>query len=225
MSWNNCCSNFNNNCWQQSNWPNTYCQSGCAPNLCASVCQPACNPCLPICQNVTYIANTGTITLVPSGGGQIPSGSIILPGSTTVPAGTVTPITTFLNTDIFLGGITVNNGFFTIPIGGQYILSVDGCFTPAGTTSASDVRRLLIYKVNAITGLVTLIAEDSRTPATTVNTCINLTSIADLKANDRVFFAATQTTATGSVTILDLSPRSRVAITKISVANFAPLCR
>lgn len=209
----------------------TGCGTSCWPvsccNPCTTIsCNPAStvvcpNPCNP-CPTIIYSATVGTTIAIPSGGGEIPGGSTIPAGSTTVPAGTVTVITPYLNVISFQGGITVLNGFFTVPCSGQYLITTVGCFTTAGTTTAGDFRKLYIYSVDHVSGLVTLQAEESVVPiptgpngTTTGHTCLNLSYIVDLKANDRVFIAARQVTQLGDTTVVNLSANTRTAIKRL----------
>jgi len=62
----------------------------------------------------------------------------------------------------------------------------------AFAANATGTRELYIYKVDGSTGVISLIASDSRNAATIGTTNITLTTVADLKANDRIFIAASQ---------------------------------
>jgi len=193
-----------NNCGQNNTcWPNT-CYQPCAP--CPKICAP--------CPSVTYISTTGTITTVLPGN-EIPAGTTILPNSTSVPANTVTVITGYQGTpSTYVGCISLNNGFFTIPVTGLYTLSITGCFAaPANAVTTGDYRRLFIYKVDSSTNLVTLLATDNRYPITGSPTCITLTTLGEFKCNDRLFFAATQLTS--GATSSELSVGSRVVINRL----------
>jgi hypothetical protein len=142
-------------------------------------------------------------------------GTTIPAGTTTVPAGTVTVITGYTGTPTTnIGGITQNNGFFTVPVNGRYVISANVCFSSVTTVTSTDSRVLYIYRVDAITGLVTLLAVDSRTPIAGSPTCINLATDADLAAGDRIFVAATQTNATGA-SVDTVAGTGRIAITRV----------
>lgn len=186
------------------------------PTPCPTPCPPVCpTPCTPVCPNVTFISGIATATSVPAGGTFIPVGTTIPAGTTTVPAGTVTVITGITGTPTTnIGGITQNNGFFTMPVAGRYILVANVCFTSVTTTTSTDVRVLYLYKVAADTGLVTLLSVDSRGPIAGSPTCINLAGEDNFAAGDRVFIAATQTNATGAV-VDTVAGTGRISITRI----------
>ncbi len=216
------CKNYGNTCTTQC-----YCKTNCNPcstvvcqpqytQQCVVACPPVCpTPCPPVCPNVTFISGIATATTIPAGGTFIPVGTTIAAGTTTVPAGTVTVITGYTGTPTTnIGGITQNNGFFTVPVAGRYVLAANVCFASVTTTTATDSRVLYLYRVAADTGLVTLLAVDSRSPITGSPTCINLATDADLNAGDRIFVAATQTNATG-VTVDTVAGTGRIALTRI----------
>jgi len=164
--------------------------------------KPSPTPCPP-CPTVTYITTTTTGTLVPTGGTAIP------PGSTVVPAGTVTVINGFTTTPATnIGGVNLVNGQFIVPICGRYFVSGSVCFT---ATAAGNVT-LYIYKVDAITGVITLLAANTVPAAAGVPSCVNAATAADLNPNDRVFFALTQTTGAPLTTT---TTDSRFVITRI----------
>jgi len=159
---------------------------------------PPCPP--PIIPIVTYITTAITGTAIPTGGIPIP------PGSTTVPAGTVTVIggfSTVPNTNT--GGIVLNTATsqFTIPIPGRYIISGEISFPGTLTIPVPimNTRAFYIYRVDVTTGIINLLASDSREAATgTAPTNITLTTIAELNAGDRIFFAATQNSGATIIT-------------------------
>ncbi|XWV25515.1 hypothetical protein QJ856_gp0242 [Tupanvirus deep ocean] len=212
--------------------PQCVCKPKCNP--CQYVCQPQCpqpcvvtcpQPCIPNpppcpqpcppCPTVAYVTNIPTATTVVSGGAAIPVGTVIAPGTTTVPAGTVTVINGFTGAATTnVGGITANNGFFTIPIAGRYVISANTCFAAVATVLATDVRELYIYRVDALSGVVTLLAVDSRTPIAGQPTCINLATVADLNVGDRVFVAARQING-GTGAAVDTTTTGRLAITRV----------
>lgn len=171
------------------------------------------------CPTIVYSATIDTVIAIPSGGSEIPNGTIIPTGSTAIPSGTVTIINPYRNIISFQGGITVLNGFFTVPCDGQYLVTIIGCFTTAETTTDGDFRKLYIYAIDHVSGRVTLQAEASSIPVpigttgiTTGHTCLNLSYIVDLKAKDRVFVATLQVTQVGSTTVINLSANTRVVI-------------
>lgn len=196
-------------------WPNNNCCNPCTP-VC-NPCTPVCNPCpIPIvnpCPPVALIMEPGAVTAVPSGGNAIPLGTVIPPSSTAVPAGTVTVITGLTAPPITnIGGITQNNGFFTIPLSGRYIVSATATFATPASVAAGDYRQLFIYRTAAGTGAVSLLATVSSVPVTAAPTSLNAATSADLNIGDRIFFAAIQTSADLSAINVNLS--SRYAITR-----------
>lgn len=200
---------------QYVSYPN-YCQQPCAQTCQQYVCAPACPaPCPTPCPNITYITYIATATTIPSGGTSIPVGTIIPAGTTTVPTGTVTVINGYTGVPTTNdGGVIANNGFFTIPIAGRYIITGNNCFATPASVSATDFRELYIYTVNAVTGLVTVLADDSRTVISGSPTCINVAADANFGAGDRVFLAARQSTSTGA-TIDTVAATGRLAIVRI----------
>lgn len=168
-----------------------------------------------LCQKVTYINSIDTSTAIVSGGVPIPIGTVIIYGTTTIPSNTVTVITGYTgiptnNSDF----ITVNKGFFSFKEKGRYLIETFNCFGTASTVASTDYRAMYIYRVNYITGLITLLAVDSRTPILNLPTCINLFTDINLDAGDQIFVAATQLTSTGE-TISTIAKIGRIAITKI----------
>jgi hypothetical protein len=193
------------------------CQQSCVvacPSPYVVACPPACPPTV-TCPTVSYITNIATATPVFSGGTSIPVGTIIPAGTTTVPAGTVTVINGYTGSPSSnVGGILANNGFFTIPISGRYVISANICFASVASVVSTDIRELYIYKVDALTNVVSQIAVDSRTPIAGSQTCINVATVADLLAGDRIFIAARQTNTAG-VTIDTVATTGRLAITRV----------
>jgi len=204
----------------QTNLPQCSCKSKYEP-----VCQPCQPPCLvacpvpcppaPACPAVSFVSGIATGTPIVAGGTPIPVGTIIAPGTTTVPAGTVTVINGFTGSPTTnVGGVIANNGFFTAPIAGRYVIAANVCFASVATVTATDIRELYIYRVDALTGIVTQLAVDSRTPVAGSPTCVNIATVADLNAGDPIFIAARQTNATS--TIIDtVSTVGRLAITRV----------
>lgn len=176
---------------------------------------PICPVPTPVCPIVTYITNIASSTAILSGGTSIPAGTVIPTGSTAVPAGTVTVVNGYTGAPIKNeGGIIPNNGFFTVPVAGRYIISSNQCFNSVATVASTDVREVYIYKVEASTGLVTMIADDSRTPIAGSATCVNVSSVVDLAANDRIFIAVRQTNV-AATTIDTVAASGRLAIARI----------
>jgi len=120
-------------------------------------------------------------------------------GSTTIPAGTVTVITGFTGTPTTnIGGITVNagTGQFTVPIAGRYTISAFVTFDAPTGFGSVGTREVYIYKIDATTSIISLFASDSRNAVATGQTSVTVSTIADLKAGDRIFFAAAQNSGT-----------------------------
>ena len=189
------------------------CANPCAnpnSNLCANLCQPICPAPLPA---ITYITSAPIGTAIPSGPVGIPPVPIPI-GSTTIPAGTVTPITGFTGTPITnVGGITVNpsTGQFTVPIAARYLISAYVTFDAPVGFGSIGTREVYIYKIDAVTGVISLLASDSRNAAVTGPTRVTITTQAQLNANDRIFFAATQNSGTTIMTTTD----NRFSISRI----------
>lgn len=216
-------SHFNNfnHCNPCHNLCNNPCNNACN-NLCSTTCNPCnnvcnpcnnnCNPCNNVCNpcpNVTFITNPATATTITSN----PVGTAPTPipaGSTVIPAGTVVPITGFSGTPIVnCGGITVNSGTgqFTIPISGRYIISGSVIFSP----NATGTREVYIYRVSGTSGIISLLASDSRNATAVGTTNVTVTTTADLLAGDRIFFAATQNSGSSITAQID----SRYSITRV----------
>lgn len=211
----NGCGNCTNYCTNYCNPCQTVCQPTTCPSICQSYCPPVCPPTpAPICPTVAYVNNITTPTAVPAGGIAIPAGTVIPANSTTVPAGTVTVINGFTGIPTTnIGGIVPNNGFFTVPIAGRYVLAANVAFASVATVAPTDVRELYIYRVDATTGLVTLLAVDTRAPVAGVPTNVNIATVADLNAGDRIFVAALQTNVPGAV-VSTVASVGRIAITR-----------
>lgn len=191
------------------------CYNCCGYNPCPQPCPQPCPPTPPSCPAVVYITNIDTATAVPSGGMDIPVGTVIATGTTTVPANTVTVINGYTGApSTNLGGVTANNGFFTVPMAGRYVVATNICFASVDTTTTSDMREVYIYRVQATTGVVTQIAADSRTPIASSTTCVNVSSVTDLAAGDRLFVAARQINADAAV-INTVASVGRLAITRV----------
>lgn len=192
---------------------NKNCCNSCQParSPCVVTCPAPCPaPCPPVtCPAVSYITFAPTATLIPTGTvGVAPTP--IPAGATTIPAGTVTPITGFTGVPTTnIGGVTLNttNGQFTVPIAGRYIISAYVGFSanPVGT------REVYIYRIDATTGIISLLASDSRNATVVGTTNATVTTTADLSAGDRIFFAVAQ----NSGTTLTSTSDSRFAITRL----------
>ena len=220
-------------CYPSYNQCYNYCQPVCNPcapqcNPCPAPCNPCANPCAnPVsstcalcptpcpapCPAVTYITTAPIGTAIPSG--VVGGTPVLIPvGSTTIPAGTVTPITGFSGTPTTnIGGITVNagTGQFTVPIAGRYFISGTVTFDAPVGFGAIGTRQVYIYKVDAVTGVISLLASDSRNAVVTGPTTITVSTAADLNANDRIFFAATQ----NSGTTITTTTNNRFVITRL----------
>ena len=146
----------------------------------------------------------------------IPPNTIIPAGDTTVPAGTVTVITGYTGVpSTNIGGITQSNGFFTLPATGNYSVVANICFAAVPAVLPTDIRIVSIYKVDALTGIVTNIGMDSRTPVAATPTCINVATTDTFRAFDRVFIAVRQTNG-AALAILTVPDVGRLAITRLN---------
>lgn len=163
---------------------------------------------------VALVTGIETSVVVPSGNTPIPENTIILPNTTVVPANTVTVLSGYTSpATTNMGGILSTNGFFTIPVSGRYSISAFITFELVQSSASTDMRALYIYRVNRA-GLVTVIGVDSRFPVSGSTTSINVATLAELCAGDRIFLAVLQTS--GSVPISTVANGGRLAITKIN---------
>lgn len=211
-----------------SNLNYNYCRDYCYPYYNPNLCTPCvgsvnypipCNPCnqYTICSpppcpppiRVAYITTAPTTTSIPSGTvGVAPTP--IPPSSTTIPANTVTVILGYSNSPITnVGGIIVNTstGQFTVPSGGNYNII---CYIGIAA-NATGTREFYIYRVDATTGIISLIAMDSRNATAVGSTYANLSADVDLNAGDRIFFAVTQ----NSGSILTTTSDNRFSLVKM----------
>lgn len=157
------------------------------------------SPCSP-CPQVTYINNIATANAVPSGGAIIPIGTTIPKFSTAIPPGTVTVINGFtVNNQTNAGGILYNNGFFKLPITGNYFINVNICFESVATVAPTDMRAVYIYKVDSTTNIVSIIAVDTRPPVAGNPTCICIATEDNMLGGDRFFIAVRQLNSTTGV--------------------------
>ena len=192
-------------------------QQCCPQPVCCPQPQQFCcpTPCPTPCSDVVYITEIPVAVVIPSGGIAIPTGTIIPAGTTTLPVGTLTLINGYGISPITnLGGITLNNGFFTVPVAGKYSLTTDVVFQPTSTVVPTDLRELFIYRIAAGTGVTTLLAVDTRVPVAGNPTAVNVSTGAYLNAGDRIFIAARQISA-GAVSISTVPNSGRVAILKV----------
>ena len=163
-----------------------YSQNTCYKNVCNNSCGPIMEP----CPTVSYITGIANAT-------QIPANTSLQNNITTI-IGYSIPTTN-------MGGIVIspNNGQFTIPINGRYIITVFIGFVesimangnPVSTSPAT--RQIYIYKISNSISAPTLLTEDSKNAtysvSSVVNTYISIATTADLTAGDRIFVAASQT--------------------------------
>jgi hypothetical protein len=120
--------------------------------------------------------------------------------------------------EVNTGGITYtpSSGQFTVPLTGRYIISSSYAFEfTTGTTAGVGIRYAYIYKVDAVTNVMTLLAEDNRNAAAVGTTAITLSTVANLNAGDRIFFAAAQNSGL-SINIAPLeNPANYFSITRL----------
>lgn len=176
------------------------------PSVCPSICPPVCSTiCSPVCPNITYITTTPTSTTIQSGGTSIPQ------GSTSIPINTVTIISGYNalpSTNV--GGITLgSNNQFSIPAFGRYFISANVSFASNG---ASGNVTLYIYKIDISNSIISLLSANS-VPLSIIHNCSDTVStIADLSASDRIFFAATQNS---SLPVNTATTNNRYTITRL----------
>lgn len=182
----------------------------CPPQQCNNICYTQCQPtsCPPTCGPcaVSYDTISSTSTSLPNN----PTPTVVQVGSTSY-AGVVTPITGFTATPIVnIGGITYNNttGQFTISSAGNYLISTNAGFA---INSTSGTRELYIYKIDGITGVISLLASDSRNATSVGATYITLTTNAYLNVGDRIFVGANQSSG---ITLPTVS-NNRLSIIKL----------
>lgn len=165
---------------------------------------------------VSYITNIPTVNSIFSGGTAIPAGTVIPSDSTTVPVNTVTVITGYTGLpSTNIGGVSLNNGFFTIPISGRYDAAALIGFASVASSLPTDLRSITIYHVNRTTGLVTILATSSQLPIVGSSTFINLATNGNFLAGDRIFVAARQINGAG-VAINTVPNIGRFALTLIN---------
>lgn len=211
-----------NNCYsgQCSNYPNTYNAQYTYCSPCAPGVQFPPPPCPTPCPAVSFI----TSATIPISIATTPIGTAPTPvpvGSTTIPVGsTIIPITgTNLVSapEVNTGGITYtpSSGQFTVPLTGRYVVSSAFSFGETPVGFGPGQRYSYIYKVDAVTNIISEIAEDSRNAASVGTTAITVTAVLNLNAGDRVFFAAAQNTGV-PLNIVPLSnPANRFSITRL----------
>lgn len=165
---------------------------------------------------VIYITNILLLTPIIAGGSPINENTIILRQSNNVPINTVTVIRGFNNSPLNnRGGILVDEGFITLPIAGNYAISINISFSTVASTSLNDLRALYIYHIESETGIVKLLAQDVRVPVSGQPTHINLFTIAKVLSGDRIFLAARQRNVMND--IINTIPFSgRIAIVRMN---------
>lgn len=168
----------------------------------------------PVCPTITYITTIASSNSIVSGGGPIMQGTIIPAGSTTVPANTVVVINGYTGApSTNQGGILPNNGFFTLPVAGRYFIGANICYGSVPVTTTADIRETFIYKVDGVSGVVSAIAVDSRIPIQGASTCVEVSTVENFSANDRVFIAVRQLSPISPV---DTVPgNGRLSITRL----------
>lgn len=161
---------------------------------------------------VSYLASPlgGTAITVPTGGVEIPI------GSTTIPAGTVTVVTGFTGTpEVNIGSVAYNTSTsqFTVYYPAVYLLTSSFTFPVTAATNIPFRVRLYIYKIDAATGVISLVGSTSTQTNDTSPATITVATQAQLNRNDRVFFAVTQNS--GLTMNVITTSEFRVGITKL----------
>lgn len=154
-------------------------------------------------------------TSVPSGGTAIPAGNFVSFDSNILPNGTVTLISGFCGfPNVNIGGIVLTNGFFTVPLTGNYIIFGNITFQSVSGVTQSDLREISLYKIDFSTKEILPIVTNSKIPVSGSNTSLNIVGMDNLKGRDRVFMAVRQKNSLGQ--ILDTVPGSgRITISLI----------
>lgn len=112
------------------------------------------------------------------------------------------PIASAINNNVII--LNTATGQFIVPSVGRYLITGFIGFAEAGTGGAGvGTRQFYIYKIDGTTGTITLLAEDSRNAVTSGNTYISLSTVADLNANDRIYFAVGQNSLVALSTTID----------------------
>lgn len=177
-----------------------------------------------VCNRLTNLNYFGVVSwiniiinpvAVPSGGAPIPVGTMIPIDSTVVPPGTVTLLNGFCGfPSVNLGGIIANNGFFTVPLSGRYVIFVNITFPSVGSVTPIDFRELFVYKVEYTDRQVSQIAVENKLPIAYNQTALNIMTVTYLQSRDRIFLAVRQLNSNGEI-INTLPGSGRFSITRI----------
>ena len=187
------------------------------PPGCVNPCPPVnVPPPNPLCPNITVITSAITPFNIPSA----PAGTAAVPvpiGATSIPNNsTITPINTqnLFNPEVNFGGISYTpvNGQFTVPVAGRYLVSATFSFASLET---GGIRDVYIYKVDAVTRVISLLAGDSRNAVAVGTTRVTITTVANLNVTDSIFFAAAQNSGSGLNIFPIGDPTNRFIITRL----------
>ena len=189
------------------------------PNLCREQ-----NTQCPTVSVITTATAPFAVPTTPIGKAPIPipeNATSIPPGSTII---RITGATLLTRPEINSGGIKYNknNGQFTVPLTGRYIitafLSFAGLIANAmgvGILSIGDIRDVYIYRVHSATGIISLLAADSRDTVSHGPLRVTVTVTTNLNAGDHIFFAVSQNTG-ATINIFSTSdPANLFSITRI----------
>lgn len=205
---------FPSSCCSNPSYPN-YCPPISCNNICPPIIPP---PTIPIqTLTPTYIISAVTATNIPSGGVPIPANSIIIPPNTVTIIGGFTgvPSTSIGNCVTF----SALNSQFTVNSAGTYLISGSIAFLPQAlpiTPPSTNIRAFYIYKIDGVSGIISLVAADSREVYNGISLIqITLTTHVYLNANDKIFFASTQNSGVTIATSVTSDINNRYTITKL----------
>lgn len=161
--------------------------------------------------DITYITFLGTAQSIPPS--LFPSGLTLQPTGTTFPS-IQNVISNFTAPpSVNVGRIRVNGGYFSVPVSGQYLITASIQLTGDGATvSPPALREVYIFK--AVNNLNYLLAYENGYSTESLNegNWFNISTIAELCANDSIIFVVTQSSIT---TVIYATINSRFTITKL----------
>jgi len=156
--------------------------------------------------SVTWITDITLPTTIPFGGTPLPVSTNIPRSISILPPNTVSIINGYCRSTTRLGAISLENGFFTVPLSGNYIISGNVTFASVASTLSSDLRELYLYTVDNETGNVLLMAVSTEVPVAGNQTSLNVSTSFYLNDRDRVFMGVRQLNSLGQV--LSIVPRT-----------------
>jgi hypothetical protein len=117
-----------------------------------------------------------------------------------------------------VGGIVATNGYFIIPSAGKYSITADICFVEQNTTGnvTLNYREVVIYRAaaNSSNQIITPALAQQNQPATVgTSTYVNVSTTAELCANDLIFVIARQGNDAGAS--INTCTNGRISIVRI----------